>query len=131
MLGMGTEMYCSEVLIQAKNGHTVSAVGKGGAGAKRGGERRGHGRSPGPFGMPFESPLLSLFLACSFCFIAEQEAFQGKYKSLLEMVESCNGFAEVFPEHKFEIVKILQEGNHVCGMTGDGVNDAPALKKVR
>ncbi len=30
------------------------------------------------------------------------------YKTLLEMCEKCNGFAEVFPEHKFEIVKILQ-----------------------
>ncbi|KAF5758094.1 putative P-type H(+)-exporting transporter [Helianthus annuus] len=47
-----------------------------------------------------------------------------------ELIEQADGFAGVFPEHKYEIVKKLQERKHICGMTGDGVNDAPALKRA-
>ncbi|KAI5423329.1 Plasma membrane ATPase 1, variant 2 [Lathyrus oleraceus] len=48
--------------------------------------------------------------------------------SIDDLIEKADGFAGVFPEHKYEIVKRLQARKHICGMTGDGVNDAPALK---
>ena len=47
-----------------------------------------------------------------------------------ESIEKADGFAQVFPADKFEIVDVLQKAGHIVGMTGDGVNDAPALKKA-
>jgi H+-transporting ATPase len=52
----------------------------------------------------------------------------GKGEEARNQMESADGFAQVLPEDKFRIVKILQEGDHIIGMTGDGVNDAPALR---
>ncbi len=58
-------------------------------------------------------------------------AFLDKHeRDARQTVEEADGFAEVFPEHKYHIVEFLQNNGHIVGMTGDGVNDAPALKEA-
>jgi H+-transporting ATPase len=49
---------------------------------------------------------------------------------LNQKIEMADGFAQVFPEHKFHIIDVSQKDGHIVGMTGDGVNDAPPLKKA-
>jgi len=51
-------------------------------------------------------------------------------KEQAKIVEECDGFAEIYPEDKYRIVKLLQSKGYIVGMTGDGVNDSPALKQA-
>jgi H+-transporting ATPase len=51
-------------------------------------------------------------------------------EGLSKWIEGSDGFAEIYPEDKFLIVQNLQKGRHIVGMTGDGVNDAPALRQA-
>lgn len=58
------------------------------------------------------------------------EETPNKVKSLGSAIEDSDGIAEIYPEDKYTIVKTLQSRGHVIGMTGDGINDAPALKQA-
>ena len=63
-------------------------------------------------------------------FFTDQTDEKAYSVAMAHKIVTADGFAQVFPQHKFEIVKAIQSQEHITGMTGDGVNDAPALKQA-
>jgi H+-transporting ATPase len=63
--------------------------------------------------------------------LSPANSFVRRHESeLIELIEGAGGFAQVMPEDKYLIIDKLQKADHIVAMTGDGVNDAPALRKA-